>query len=155
MENSTCIEVQYVEINGFRYPRPIRRAPASLRRKESGSGLNSSDDQTNQEKNSVQYRDGRYDRLLETNGSYMHKLGLGITTKSKALHLYLLALEQSVPQDSLFRDDLFEKTYSKAENTYKARVVRSITPYITPSAEDLETLDATHLEHLVKGVNEC
>ncbi len=34
-------------------------------------------------------------------------------------------------------------------------MIRSITPYIVPSAEDLETLGATHLEHLIEGVNEC
>ena len=44
MDYSTQV-VQYVEINGFRYPRPIRKAPISLRRKQSDSSLTGSSDQ--------------------------------------------------------------------------------------------------------------
>ena len=44
MDYSTQV-VQYVEINGLRYPRPIRKAPTSLRRKQSDSSLTGSSDQ--------------------------------------------------------------------------------------------------------------
>ena len=49
MDYSTQV-VQYVEINGFRYPRPIRKAPTSLRRKQSDSSLTGSSDQKKKKK---------------------------------------------------------------------------------------------------------
>ncbi|KAL2054238.1 hypothetical protein ABVK25_005379 [Lepraria finkii] len=84
----------------------------------------------------------------------MHKSDLGITKGSKDLYEGLLDLKQSVPKDLLFHDDLFEKTCRKIEDRNEARVIRSITPYIIPSAEDLETLGATYLEYLIEGINE-
>src|SRR2546423_13872496 len=37
--------VQYVEINGIKYPRAIKKVPTSLRRKQSDSNLTGSSDQ--------------------------------------------------------------------------------------------------------------
>ena len=85
----------------------------------------------------------------------MYTSDLGITKRSQDLYQRLLELKQSVPKDSLFRDDLFEKTCRKIEDRNEARVIRSITPYIVPSVEDFETLGATHLKHLIEGVNEA
>ena len=45
-----------------------------------------------------------------------------------------------MPKDSLFRDDLFEKTCRKIE----ARVIQDIARLIVPSAETLATYGATH-----------
>jgi hypothetical protein len=59
-----------------------------------------------------------------------------------------------VPQGSLFRDDLFEKTCEKIQNRNEARVVQDVTRLIVPSAETLAILGATHLESLVESVNE-
>ncbi len=41
----------------------------------------------------------------------------------------------TVPDDSLFRDDLFEETREMVQNKNEARVVRDISPFIVPSAE--------------------
>ena len=153
MENSTQA-VKYVEVNGFRLPCPIRKAPTSVRRKQSDSSLNSSGDQTNREKKSAPYRTVRYTTLLEGKGSYMYKSDLGITKGSKDLDSLLLGLEQAVPMDSLFRDDLFEKTCRKIEDRNEARVIQDIARLIVPSAETLATYGATHLDHLIEGVNE-
>ena len=97
--------VQYVEIDGRRYPRPIRKAPTSLRRKQSDSSLTSSSDQKKRERKSAPYRDTRYTTLIAAKGSFMDKSNLGITDASKSLCRCLLESEQDVPKDSLFRDD--------------------------------------------------
>ena len=147
-------EVQYVEINGFRLPCPIRKVPTSLNRKQSDSSLNGSSDQKSRENKSTKYRNANYAILLERKGSYMKESKLGVTKASLIRCKTLLDSKQTVPKDSLFRDDLFKTTCEKVQDKNEARVIRSITPYIVPSAEDLETLGATHLEHLVEGVNE-
>ena len=66
----------------------------------------------------------------------------------------IVELRADSPEYSLFRDDLVKTTYDKVQDKNEARVIRSITPYIVPSVEDLETLGATYLEHLIEGVNE-
>ena len=153
MENSTQA-IKYVEVNGFRLPYPIRKAPSSLSRKQSDSSLNSSSDQKNRESKSTRYRNASYTLLLERKGSLIKESKLGVTGASLIRCKTLLDSEQTVPKDSMFRDDLFRATYEKVQDRNEARVIRSITPYIIPSAEDLETLGATYLEHLIEGVNE-
>ena len=152
MEYSTQV-VEYVEINGYRYPRPMR-PPASLRRKQSDSSFTGSSDQKRRESKSVPYQDTRYTALLAAKGSFMEQSTLDITDASKRLCQRLLESKQNVPKDSLFRDDLFRKTCQKIQERNEARVFRSITPNIVPSVEDLETLGAAHLEHLIEAVNE-
>ena len=154
MENAFQ-EIEYVEVNGFRLPCPIRKAPTSVRRKQSDSSLNGSSDQKNRESKSAPYRTARYTMLLEGKGSYMKETKFGATEASLIWCKTLLETGQTIPKDSLFRDDLFRVTCDKVQDKNEARVIRSITPYIVPSAEDLETLGATHLEHLIEGVNEC
>jgi len=154
MEYSTQV-VQYVEINGFRYPRPIRKAPTSLRRKQSDSSLTGSSDQNKRESKSVAYRDTRYTTLLAAKGSFMDKSDLDITDASKSLCRRLLESEQDVPKDSLFRDDLFERTCRKIQDRNEARVIQDISQLIVPSAETLATYGATHLDYLIEGVNEA
>ena len=153
MENPIQV-IKYVEINGLRIPCPIRKAPTSLSRKQSDSSLNSSSDPKNREKKSAPYRTTNYTLLLERRGSYMNESKFGVTEASLTRSKTLLDSEQTVPKDSLFRDDLFKATCDKMQDRNEARVIRSITPYIVPSAEDLETLGATHLEGLIEGVNE-
>jgi len=84
----------------------------------------------------------------------MDKSDLGITDASKNLRRMLLEKEQTVPQDSLFRDDLFDKTCRKIQDKNEARVIQDIARLIVPSAETLATYGATHLQHLIESVNE-
>ena len=84
----------------------------------------------------------------------MYESDLGITKGSKDLYQRLLELEQSVPKDSLFREDLFKKTCRKIENRNEARVIQDIARLIVPSVETLATYGATHLDYLIEGVNE-
>ena len=66
----------------------------------------------------------------------------------------LLRKEQTIPQESLFRKDIFKKTCRKIEDRNEARVIQDISRLIVPSAETLATYGATHLEHLIEAVNE-
>jgi hypothetical protein len=136
-----------------------KSSSSSLRGKQSeaGSAAPSSttpSDQKPREVKSAPYQDARYQTILATKGSFMGKSGLGITDGSKTLCQTLLEKEQTVPQGSLFRDDLFEKTCEKIQNRNEARVVQDVTRLIVPSAETLAILGATHLESLVESVNE-
>lgn len=154
MEDSTVI-VKYVETNGWRLPCPIKKVPTSIRRKQSDSSLNDNSDRKSRESKSARYRNASYTILLERKGSYMNEFKLGVTETSLDKCRTLLDSTQTIPKDSLFRDDLFRATCDKVQERNEARVIRSITPYIVPSVEDLETLGATHLEHLIEGINEC
>lgn len=153
MEYSTQV-VQYVKINDMRYPRPIRKASTSLRRKQSDTSLTGSSDQKKRENKSAAYRDTRYTTLLAAKGSFMNKSDLGITDASKSLCRRLLKSGQNVLKDSLFRDDLSEKTCQKIQDRNEARIIQDISRLIVPSAETLATYEATHLDHLIEGVNE-
>ena len=147
-------DIEYVEVNDFRLPCPIRKAPTPVRRKQSDSSLNSSGDQTNREKKSAPYRTARYTTLLEGKGSYMYEPDFGITKGSKDLYQRLLGSEQAVPENSLFHDDLLKKTCRKMEDRNKGRVIQDTARLIIPSAETLATYGATHLDHLIERVNE-
>lgn len=84
----------------------------------------------------------------------MGKSKLDITSESKTLCKSLLEKNQTVPECSLFRDDIFESTCQKIHNRNEARVIQDISRLIVPSAESLATLGAIHLEDLVESVNE-
>lgn len=89
---------------------------------------------------SAPYQDPRYKTILATKGSFMSKSELGITDMSKSLCRTIFEKGQTVPQESLFRDDLFDKTCEKIQDRNEARVVQDITRLIVPSAETLATL---------------
>ena len=77
------------------------------------------------------------------------------TGKNMKLHCKtLLKNDQTIPQDSLFRDDLFRRTCEKIRNRNEAIVVQDITRLIVPSAENLAIYGAKHLIHLYETVNE-
>ena len=154
MEESNQV-VQYVEINGRRYPRPIRKVPTSLVRKKSDSSLTGSSEQKKRESKSAQYRDTRYPILLEGKGSYMREYDIDdIPDNVKDLCRPLLERDQTIPQDSLFREDLFAKVCQKVQDRNEAMVIQDITRLIVPSAQNLAIRGAVHLKHLVESVNE-
>ncbi len=84
----------------------------------------------------------------------MRKSKLGITNASRTLYQTLLDSEQTVPQDSLFRDDLFDETCESVLDRNEAMVVRDISPLICPSAQVLRIYGAKHLKHLIESINE-
>ncbi|KAI1111650.1 hypothetical protein F5Y14DRAFT_306000 [Nemania sp. NC0429] len=146
--------VKYVEINGFKYPLPMKNAPTSLYHKELDGSPTRSINQKSRESKSAPYRDSHYTILLGIKGSYMHKSKLGITDTSLASCKTLLSSDQTIPIDSLFRDDVFEATCRSVQDRNESRIIRSISPYIVPSAEDLAIMGATKLECLIESTNE-
>ena len=131
-----------------------RSSSSSLNRKRSQSTLQTPSDQLPREVKSAQYKDAVYKDQLEEMGSYMRESDLGITDNSRNLCKNLLQSEQDVPQDSLFRDDLFEKTCQRIDTRNEAMVIRDIGLLIVPSAQTLATYGATHLNGLYETVNE-
>ena len=80
---------------------------------ETGSavaGSTTPSDQKPREAKSSPYARLSYETVFATKGSYMGKFELGIIGESKRLCRTFFTAEQSVPQDTLFRDDLFEET---------------------------------------------
>lgn len=147
--------VEYVERNGFRYLRPFKKSSASLRRKQSDASLTGSSDQKKRENKSAPYRDLRYATLLAAKGSYMENSDLGIANSSLHSYKTLLSSDQTYPTASLFRDDVFEATCRSVQDRNESRVIRSISPYIMPSAEDFAIMGATKLKCLIENVNEA
>ena len=137
-----------------------KKSSASLRRKQSQSTLQTPSDQPSRESKSSQYNTPDYEIKLEQKGSYMREYddidnnddkGKNMKTLCKTL----LERDQTVPQDSLFRDDLFKKTCEKVRNRNEAIVVQDITRLIVPSAENLAIYGAKHLNILYETVNEA
>lgn len=131
-----------------------KRSASLLSRKSSQSTLETSSDQLSRGAKSVQYRYPEYEIRLERKGSYMDESTLGITDTSRDLCRSLLGKEQTVPQDTLFRDDLFDETCKSVRGRNEATVIRDISPLICPSAQVLRIFGAIHLNNLCEGVNE-
>lgn len=147
--------VQYVERNGFRYPLPVKKAPASLRRKQSDSSLNESSDQKKRESKSTPYRDTRYTTMLETKGSFLRDFDHKTPQTMTNICHQLLAGDQIVPQHSLFRDDLFGRFCWKIQDRNEAMIIQDVTRLIVPSAMNLAIYGDTHLDILIESANEA
>ena len=105
---------------------------------------------------SAPYKDPAYAVILADRGSFMNEFRQGITDDSRNECQILLNTEQAVPRDSdtLFRDDLFKDACEKLRDRNEARIISDIARLIVPSAETLATYGATHLDHLIVGMNE-
>ncbi|KAL2261299.1 hypothetical protein VTK26DRAFT_4441 [Humicola hyalothermophila] len=138
-----------------RYPLARKRSSSKLSRKRSSSDMSQTpSDQKPREEKSAQYRDLRYETLLEVKGSYMTKAPGGLASASQDLCRSLLETTPPVPSDTLFRDDIFETTCQKIYNKNEARIIQDITRLIVPSAESLATFGAKQLDILIESVNE-
>lgn len=136
-----------------------RRSSSSLRREEFDAGsmtprsITPSDQRPREEK-SAPYKDPRYPTLLETKGSFMRDDKDGVSEKSMDLCRLLLETDQSVPDDSLFRDDLFKATCEGIQDRNEATVIQDIARLIVPSARHLAIRGDKHLDILTESVNE-
>ncbi|KAF7885253.1 hypothetical protein EAF00_011071 [Botryotinia globosa] len=136
-----------------------KKKSSSLRSKQSEADYTPSTSITNTDQKPWEVKIAPYTRPsyttgLATKGSFMNKSDLSITDASKNLCRILLETEQKIPEDSLFRDEIFEKSCRKIQDRNEARVVQDIARLIVPSAETLATYGATHLESLIESVNE-
>lgn len=84
----------------------------------------------------------------------MRKSELGITDTSKTVCRTLLEAEQTVPEDSLFQDDLFDETCEMIQDRNEAKGIQDIARLIVPSAQSLAIRGAKHLKTLIGSVNE-
>ncbi|KAL9100900.1 MAG: hypothetical protein Q9163_003779 [Psora crenata] len=145
--------------NHLQYFFAKKKSSASLRRKQSQLSLQTPSDQPSREGKSSQYNTPDYEIRLEGKGSYMREYDDIDNNDNKGENIKilcktLLERDQIVPQDSLFRDDLFKKTCEKVRNRNKAIVVQDIGRLIVPSAENLAIYGAKHLNYLYETANE-
>ena len=138
--------------NGMSYLLARKRS-SSFRRKNSDASIATPSDQKPREAKSHQYAHSNYETLIATKGSFINPSSLGVTDASKALCQTLLSTEQSVPQDILFRDDLFGETCESVRIRNEAMVVRDISPLIYPSAQILRIYGAREHKPLTESVN--
>jgi hypothetical protein len=153
-EKDSWLEKYWEPENNMNHLLARKKSSSSLRGKPSEASSTGSSDQKPRDVKSAPYQDARYETILATKGSFMGKSELGATATSKSLCRTLLETEQTLPDDSLFRDDLFEETCEMVRNKNEARVVRDISPLIVPSAEILAIRGAKHLKILIESVNE-
>ncbi|KAG9227973.1 hypothetical protein BJ875DRAFT_538432 [Amylocarpus encephaloides] len=154
---------------GFRWPKEYFESENNMshllarkksfhgKQSDAGSAAPSSttpSDQNPREAKSSPYARPSYETVLSTKGSFMGKFELGITDESKRLCRTLLEAEQSVPQDTLFHDDLFEETCESVRARNEAMVVWYITPLICPPTQALRISGAKHLKPLNESINE-
>ena len=141
------------EMQALTHPHHFFARPP-LSRKESQS-LKTPSDQPSQGGKSSQYNNPEYEIRLEQKGSYMYRSPLGITDTSRDLCRTLLEEEQIIPQDTLFRDDLFDETCKSVQGRNEAMIIRDITPLICPSAQVLRIHGTKYLNLLCESVNEA
>ncbi|KAF2016695.1 hypothetical protein BU24DRAFT_423065 [Aaosphaeria arxii CBS 175.79] len=79
---------------------------------------------------------------------------LGISDASERLLETLLEKNQNPPDNSLFRDDVFNKHLQKLKGKTESRIIQDLSPLLVPSAEALNTLGANNLKGIVESVNE-
>jgi hypothetical protein len=143
--------VQYVEINGIKYPRPIKNVAASFCRKQSDPSLTGSSAQERRESKSGPYRGTRYATLLAAKGQLYEKVRFGHYRHKQNLVQGTNELGAGSPEVSLLQDD---KTCRRIEDRNEARIAQDNTPLIVPSGETLATCGAGYLDHLIEMVND-
>ncbi|KAF2754833.1 hypothetical protein EJ05DRAFT_503776 [Pseudovirgaria hyperparasitica] len=132
---------------GLEHMRPMlarkKISKSSLLQKKSDAGSSTKastpSDQRSQDDKSNQYTDVRYESILATKGSFLIEDPEGPTEASINVCRRLLDGEQSVPEDSLFNDDIFKDTCDEIRNRNEAKVVRDIAKLIVPSPRRSKT----------------
>lgn len=152
-KNEDWFKEKYEQVSNMSYLLARQKFLSSLRHKNSKSSMTTSSDQQSREAKSAKYRIAIYSIVLATKGSFMNKFDLGITNASKNICRTLLYLEQTIPLNLLFRNNLFDKTCRKIQDKNKAKVIQDISRLIVPFVEILVTYSAAHLDNLIEGVN--
>lgn len=93
-------------------------------------------------------RNPEYERQLIVAGIYLDGDMATISDDCAILCDSLLNGEQTVPEVSLFQDNLVETTFSRYLHRNESMVFRDITPLIVPSAELLYAFGSAHLQHV-------
>ncbi|KAK3614960.1 hypothetical protein LTR56_026900 [Elasticomyces elasticus] len=111
-------------------------------------------EQKSREQKSAEYKKPQYATVLATKGVLMRPSSAGITKASQDWCRTMLEQQQTYPQDTLFRDDLFDSTCESVQDKNETRVIRDIALLIVPSAEVLLIRGSAHLQCLIDSVNE-
>ncbi|KAL8991758.1 MAG: hypothetical protein Q9169_007678, partial [Polycauliona sp. 2 TL-2023] len=149
--------LHYAYFDGVLHPHPVPRPipkVQSVRRRKSGTGLDESSEQETTESKTTKYQNPNYQTMLAAKGSYMDISPLDITESSKILCKKMLNTFQQAPENSLFRDDVFEQTCRDIQNRNEARIIQDIGRLIVPSPETLAKFGSPQLAHLIENVNE-
>ena len=128
-----------------------------LRRKASEASLvpSTASDQKPREFKSAPYLSPAYARNLEhVAGIYMSDAKEGPSDASRKLFQQLLVKRYTVPERTIFSDNVFEEAVRKISGKNEARVVQDIARLLVPSGETLATLGEERFESLVESVNE-
>lgn len=130
---------------------------ASLRRKRSEASLITSTTPSDlQAEKSAPYKNPSYETVLEREaGSYMGRYKPGVTEANERLCQTLLDSKQIIPEDTIFRDDIFDDTCERLRGKNEERIFKDSTPLIVPWAEAHALLSANRdLDIAIESVNE-
>lgn len=125
-----------------------------LNRQKSQLSFQIFSDQLSREIKNAQYRNSDYAIEFENEGSYMYKSTSKITDINRKLCRILLKKKQTISQNTLFCDDLFDKTCRKIQDRNKTMIIRNIDLLIVFFVQTLTIYDVIHLNHLYETTNE-
>ncbi|KAK8147149.1 hypothetical protein G3M48_002047 [Beauveria asiatica] len=111
-------------------------------------------DQRQREEKSTQYRDPRYELLLQTKGSYMKQCELGIKGESTDIIRNLRDAEQQYPEGTLFADDIFVQACEKLSGRNEAKILQDISRLLVPSAEAVTLFSENIPKTIIESINE-
>lgn len=134
-----------------------KNSSSSLGRKRSkdGSVIAStiSNEQTRDEKSSP-YQDARYEDQLSRKGFYLTSAHIGFD-KGMLIEIgSLFKQETSVPEGTLFGEEVFMETCERISSRNETRIMCTIRNLIVPSAEELMTLKRISNFDLIESMNE-
>lgn len=102
-----------------------------------GTGQTSGGDEKRDMK-CIPYKSPTYPAKLKAFESFMHNSKRNISPESRRLCKYLLEKTHDLPRDSLFNNTaVVEALCEKIQYRNESRILRSITPLLVPSGEDL------------------
>ncbi|RFU78778.1 hypothetical protein TARUN_3484 [Trichoderma arundinaceum] len=100
------------------------------------------------------YRDPSWSAAFKQAGTFMCEFPQGLTAESEGLCRELLEKEQEPPKNSLFDDDVIERTCARLAGKNETSIFRDITPLVAPSVEILATRGEEQLSILCESTNE-
>lgn len=134
-----------------------KKSSASIGRKRSNSGSNASSRTSNaktREEKSAPYKDPRYDEILQLANFFTRDDPHGPKPLSVTEYKQLCSKETTLPSDTLFADDVFDKFCERIQVRNEAKIIADLRPLLVPSAETLILKGEISLEHLVESVDE-
>lgn len=100
------------------------------------------------------YRNSDYEYKLKIRGeNYLIESSIDITNDCKFIYESLFTIIQTVPQDILFRNNLFKEICNKIWNWNETRIVKNILLLIVSSVEIFAIYDITELKFLIFNIN--